>query len=259
MTLSALQTCFQDAILGESREILSAILPSQRLDSALRFAIYADAYRARLSEFLANDYPVLRLILGDEDFGALAAAYIDATPSHYRNARWYVRALPNFMDAHAPWCEHGALIDLAVFERALADAFDAAEAPVLDATALAAVAAEDQPRLCFAFAPSLALLTVARETATCYEAASEGRPAPMPVSTCRETILVWRDAALAPLYRILEEDEALALAAATRGADLAEICTLLGLRHDAETAASRVAQFLARWFSDGLVTRLSCG
>ncbi len=262
MRLAELQSAFQDAILGEAREILTAILPSRQLDSAARFAVYADAYRARLAEFLANDYPVLRLVLGDEDFGALAAAYIDATPSPHRNARWYAQDLPDFLPdflrGHAPWCDMRALADLAALERALADAFDAADAPRLDASALAAIAAEDQPKLCFEFSPNLALLSLLEGTTASYEAAIEGLAAPMPEPGGEETVLIWRDGSLEPFYRLLEADEALALAAARSGAKLDEICGLLCLRHDAEAAAGQAALFLARWFGDGLVTGLCC-
>ncbi len=236
--------------------MLGAILPSRQLDEAARLAVYQDAYRARLGEFLANDYPVLASVLGDDDFVSLASAYIGSTPSLHRNARWYGQQLPDFLRAEAPWCDMRALADLAAFEHALGDAFDAADAPCLDAGALAAIAGQDQPRLSFALSPSLALLTLLAGTTACYEAVIEGAAADMPDSIDEETILIWRDASLEPLYRPLEEDEALALAAAKSGATLAEICGLLSLRHEAEAAAGKAGLFLARWFADGLVTGL---
>ncbi len=258
MKLAALQTAFQDAILDEAGEIIAAIMPSRQLDSAARFAIYADAYRSRLAEFLANDYPVLHLALDDQDFGMLAAAYIDSTPSAHRNARWYAHALPDFMRAHTPWCDSKIFADLALFERALSDAFDAADAPSLDATALGSIAPDEQPRLCFAFTPSVALLTLQQGTAAYYEAAIENQAASLPETAGEETLLIWRGAVQQPFYRIVEEDEALALAAATSGASLEEICGLLSLRNEAETAASQAAAFLLHWFADGLVAGLSC-
>jgi hypothetical protein len=258
MKLAALQTAFQEAILDETDEILAAIMPSRELDSAARFAIYADAYRSRLAEFLANDYPVLHLVLGDEGFGMLAAAYIDSTPSVHRNARWYAHALPDFMRAHAPWCDTRIFIDLARFERALSDAFDAADTPGLDAAALGSIAPDEQPRLSFTFAPSVALLTLRQGTTACYETAIENQAASLPETAEEETILIWRSAEQEPFYRALEEDEALAFAAATSGASLEEICGLLSLRNEAETAASHAAGFLLHWFADGLVTGLAC-
>lgn len=257
MTLAKLQTAFQAAVLGETHEILSVILPSRQLDNAERLAIYRNAYRSRLAEFVASDYPALQHILGDEDFDALTADYIDATPSHHRNARFYAQALPEFLRTHMPWDAIKILADLASFERALADAFDAADAVALDAAALAGVVAEDQPRLCFAFCPSFALLVLARGTTASYEAAIEGLAVPMPEDDGEEAILVWRAPSLEPFYRLLDADEALALSAARAGGSLDEICSLLGQRNDPVTAASLAALFLCRWFGDGLVNALS--
>lgn len=258
MTLAALQSSFQAAILGETSEILEAVTPSRRLDSASRFAVYAEAYRSRLADFVANDYPALHQILGDEHFFNLAAAYIDATPSRHRNARFYARDLPEFMRVQVPWASSPILADLAALERALADAFDAADADAVDAAALADIPAKAQPQLSLKFAPCVAALTVTRGTATCYAAALEGWAMDMPRDEGRETILVWRSAALEPLYRLLEEDETLALDAARQGGSLDNICGLLSLRHDADATAGLVGQILARWLGDGLVISLAC-
>lgn len=258
MTLATLQTLFQQGVLDQTDAVLTDILPSRRLDSAARFAVYQDAYRARLAEFLSNDYPVLRAILGDEDFGALAAAYIAATPSQHRNARWYGAALPDFMRQHEPWSGARALSDLAAFERALADAFDAPDSSVLDATALAQFGPEDQPRLRFTFAASARQLTLLEGVVAAHEAVLEESEVTVPDGDSEETLLIWRDASLAPLYRGLNADEALALSAAQDGACLEDICALLALRHPEDEAAAQVGLCIARWFADGLVSALSC-
>lgn len=258
MKLVELQNAFQGAILGEAGELLAEIRPSQKLDRAARFGVYHDAYRARLAEFLGNDYPIMRSVLGDEAFGELAAAYIEATPSRHPNARWYGQKLPMFLRSVSPWAEMRALGDLALLERTLADAFDAENASPLDPAALAEIAPEDQPQLTFAFAPSVALLRLIEGTAGAFAAAVEGSDVMPPQSEKEEFVLVWRDPSLEPLYRLIEEDEALAFDAAKSGATLDEICGLLSLRHDAETAATHVATCLGRWFEDGLVTAIAC-
>jgi hypothetical protein len=255
LKLAALQTAFQDAILGEAQEPTS-IMASCRQSAAERFAIYQDAYRLRLAEFLSNDYPALHQILGDEDFGALALAYMEAKPSIYRNARWYARDLPDVMRASAPWQEIRAAVDLASFERALADAFDAADADALEATALASVATEAQPHLRFSFQPGLTLLTLAQGTLGAYEAAVEGLEVPVPSGPDEERVLVWRNHEQQACYRRLEDDEALALDSAREGGTFAEICGLLSLRMSEAEAANQAALFLIRWFGDGLIAGL---
>jgi hypothetical protein len=103
MKLAALQNAFQAGVLLGDHAISLSILDSRRLHRAARFKIYFDAYRFRLAEFLSNDYPVTRAFLGDELFGLLVEAYIEATPSRYPNAGDYGRRLPGFMRLTAPW------------------------------------------------------------------------------------------------------------------------------------------------------------
>ena len=94
-------------------------------------------------------------------FEALVEAFIDANPSRSRNARWYSTQLPDFMQESEAWGSNARAIGLACFERALTDAYDAADAPAKNIETLAEFSPEDWPRLAFAFHPSLRLLDVA--------------------------------------------------------------------------------------------------
>jgi hypothetical protein len=259
MKLAEIEAAFQEAILGEPGKILDSVLGSRQLSRAERFAVYSDAYRIRHAEFVSNDYSVLRNALGDENFGALVGAYIDANPSHHRNARWFSRKLPEFMAASEAWRNKPLWVDLAFFERALGDAFDAADASSLAVDVLMTIAAEDQPHMRFDLHPSLRLLKLAGGTIAAYQTAAEGDCDPVPaIGDGQEIALVWRDDELDSVYRLIDEDEALVLDAVGTGASFAEICGLLSFGNAEEDVATRAATFLASWFGAGLVTRLSC-
>jgi hypothetical protein len=251
--LAELQAKFQNAIIGDDRAILEAINPSRRLDRAARFAVYAEAYRLRLAKFLAEDFPVLRNAIGDEKFGALIEAYIGATLSNHPNARWYARQLPEFMQRAKPWRDHKEWVDLAAFERALADAFDARDAQPSEIGALASIPAEAWPRLRFGLQKSLALLTLSGGTLAAYEAAAADNPLPSRSGAGEEMIIVWRDRGLQVRYRMLGEAERLALTEAGAGKTFGEICSLLAFLDESDAVAARAAGFLARWFTDGLI------
>ena len=77
--------------------------------------VYVNAYRLRLSEYFDEDYPALRVLLGDDDFEALVEAFIDANPSSLRNARWYSTQLPDFMRESEAWGSNARAIGLACF------------------------------------------------------------------------------------------------------------------------------------------------
>lgn len=256
MTLAALQAKFQAAILGGDESVIGDINPSKRLTREERFGVYADAYRLRLASFLAEDFKVLHSAIGDETFEALAEAYIMAMPSQHRNARWYARGVPDFMQANEPWRDRRVLIDLARLERALADGFDAADAATCSVTALAEVASDEWPRIRLAFHPSVEVLTLAKGTAAAFEAAAAETPCPVPDETQDEAVLVWRHPESGVLYRALEPAEALALVEAAAHKSFGDICALLQFRDggsEADAIVVQAAGYLAQWFASGLI------
>jgi hypothetical protein len=256
MSLAALQARFQAGILGEDRNILADINPSWQLAPEARFSVYADAYQLRLAGFLAEDFKVLRSAIGDESFNALSEAYIGATPSRHRNARWYARDLPDFMQANPPWSDSRILIDFARLERALADAFDAPDATPCTVAALGALAPEQWPQMGFSFHPSVEVLRLAKGIAAAFEAAAAETACPPPDEAQDEILLVWRHPDDAQtLFRGLEPAESLAIREALAGKSFGEICTLLQFADaaDSGTIAARAAAYLAQWFADGLI------
>jgi len=281
--LSELQALFQSAVLNgdaEDAAILDVIAPSHSADGATLMGVYVNAYRLRLSEFLDEDYPALRVLLGDDDFEALVEAYIDASPSRLRNARWYSTRLPEFMQKSESWGDNALAIGLAVFERALTDAYDAADAPALSIETLAEFSPQDWPRLGFTFHPSLRLIEVAAGTLDAYAAASaeeeeetlsppeedentyeqqgsdetnrEACETAPSQATDIEIVAVWRSE-LDPAYRELDPDEYLALNEAIAGHSFGDICQLVAFQNEGQPPAERLAQFLVTWFSEGLV------
>ena len=175
MKLAELQSLFQSAVLtgdAEDAAILDIVAPPREADRPTMMGVYVNAYRLRLAEFLDEDYPALRVLLGDDDFEALVEAYIDANPSRLRNARWYTTRLPEFMQESENWSANALAIGLALFERALTDAYDAADAPAQSIETLAEFSPQDWPRLGFTFHPSLRLIEVAAGVLDAYAAAT---------------------------------------------------------------------------------------
>ena len=56
-----------------------------------RLRIHADAYRLRLIEVLANDYPVTATLLGEDRLDAFAIAFIQSHPSTHPSVRHFGR------------------------------------------------------------------------------------------------------------------------------------------------------------------------
>ncbi len=272
MKLAELQSLFQSAVLtgdAEDVAILDVVAPPRDADRPTMMGVYVNAYRLRLAEFLDEDYPALRILLGDDDFEALVEAYIDENPSRLRNARWYTTRLPEFMRGSENWSANALAIGLALFERALTDAYDAADAPAQTIETLAEFSPQDWPRLGFTFHPSLRLIDVAAGVLDAYAAATaderdeeaarsaeedEGALEHLPMAASEsETIAIWR-ADLDPAYRQLDPDEYLALFEAMAGQSFGDICQLVAFQNEGQSATERLARFLVTWFSEGLVT-----
>jgi len=269
--LAELQSLFQAAVLtgdAEDGALLDVIAPPREADRPTMMGVYVNAYRLRLAEFLDEDFPALRVLLGDDEFEALVEAYIDENPSRLRNARWYTTRLPEFMQESENWSANALAIGLALFERALTDAYDAADAPALSIETLAEFSPQDWPRLGFTFHPSLRLIEVAAGVLDAYAAATadeqdeeaaradeedegalEDRPSDASES---ETIAIWR-ADLDPAYRQIDPDEHLALFEAMAGQSFGDICQLVAFQNEGQSATERLARFLVTWFSEGLV------
>jgi hypothetical protein len=255
MRLAELQAMFQAGVLAGAEDgarILESVKNSALADRTTLFGVYVNAYRARLVEYLAADFPALRALIGEDAFGALADSYIGARPSRVRNARWYTTRLPDFLRESPLWRDDARAIDLACFERALTDAFDAPDAEPLAIDALGAFPPEQWPRLSFRFHPSLALLELEKGTIATHEAAVEKRETP-PRGEGRGYVAVWR-ADLDPAHCELEPDEYLALSLAMEGCAFGDICRMAAFRDAEEACAERLAQMLTGWFQEGLVT-----
>src|SRR4030095_8150475 len=91
-------------------------------------------------------------------FHPLSPAYwLPHPPAHF-SIRQSGRHLPEFLTGHAAAVVHPCVADLARLERALSDAFEAADVPALGAATLAAAPPEQWPGLQLALHPSVHLL-----------------------------------------------------------------------------------------------------
>ncbi|MBL8693156.1 MAG: putative DNA-binding domain-containing protein [Planctomycetes bacterium] len=150
------------------------ILPSATLAPEERLEIYAQMMRERFVASLERDFPATCVFLGAQQFRELALAYANTTPSRHYNLIRYGDRFARFIKGRAG--EHAApASDLAHFEWALSESFDAPEAPPLDVEALAKVPASRAGGHCLALAPAVRLLELNDSIIEIYRACVEGR------------------------------------------------------------------------------------
>jgi hypothetical protein len=254
MSLAVLQEQLQARVLGGECAIETHVNGDSPEEVGARLAIYAEAYRARLTEALASNYPALAKLLGTGDFATLAGRYIATHVSRRPSIRCYGDHLPRFLAADAGYRDVPLLAELAAWEWAMTEVFDAADASAIAAEALARVPPEEWAELRFSIQPAVRLLELRWNVPPLWKALTGEQPhPPHELAPQPQAWLLWRDG-LQVMFRSLGAQEAAALRVAMNGGSFGELCVGLGERLDAAQVPAQAAAYLRGWLEAGLIT-----
>lgn len=228
--LAAWQRAFMEALEDEHEGTAS--------DAPLGF--HRASVRARRRDALAATYPIVARLLGRGPFDALAARYARAHPSHSANLDLYGDLFAAFLARQSEADATPCLPDVARLEWACHESFRAADAPALEAAALAAVPSELQGRVRLVLHPSVRVLESAYPIAAMREARAGCDRGALHAAAGGERVLVHR-AGGEVRVRALSDFECRLLRALLRGAALEEVAAALG-----DEAAASLAPALAR-------------
>jgi hypothetical protein len=238
--LASLQRDFQRHVLSGDATIEDAVKATATVLASTRLGVYSNAYRVRLADALAANMPRLKEFLGDEQFGAIAAAYVDEHPSRFASIRWFGDRLAQVLErSHPaqPW-------------------LDAADAATVAVEYLATVAPGDWADLRLQFHPSVQYLELATNAQALFKALSEEQPPPQPeILEHPQPWLLWRQD-LKTQYRSLDPAEAVALRLMRDGGTFAEMCEALCEWHEADEVPLAAAGMLKRWIVEALLIRV---
>lgn len=161
--LAARQSWLVQAITAPVSPATTRHLDDIAISAGQGLAIYRHAFRARLEECLADDFPALRALLGETAFASLARRVIAAHPPREATLNRYGRRL-----VHVLRREPGPACDLARLEWALVEAIHAPLAAPLAPGALAALAPTAWAGLRLQAAPSLRVVVSRWAVDVCY-------------------------------------------------------------------------------------------
>ena len=255
-TLSTLQDTFQRHVLHGEPAFVDVVVSTPAASAADRADIYFQAYRLRLLEAMGKDYPALRILLGEEAFNEMGQAYLDRHPSKHPSLRWFGKPLAGFLSGCPPYAARPALAELAAFEWAQGEAFDAEDTPLIGIEAMAGIAPEDWGEMRFVFQPSIRRLCLDWNVTAICKAAKQGEALPEAMRGERPMDwLLWRRDRKV-YWRSLSLDEADALTLAQAGENFSEVCEALSEHVGEDQAALRAAVLLKQWLNDGLLTAI---
>lgn len=255
--LARLQAQLQAYLLDQGQP--PPVVGDARAPAGERLAVYHQAYRLRLVQVLRQDFAGVAALAGDEDFTALAHAYLAAHPSRQPSVRGFGHALADFLAGDERWRRRAELAEMARFEWAWGEAFDAPDAATAAPGDLARVPGDAWAELQVQLQPALRQLRLHFNVPAVFGAVTREESLPALTRTA-DTVAwcLWRHE-LVVRWRSVAPDEAWALTAAAAGESFAALCEGLCSWHAAEAVPGRAAGLLQQWLADGLVTRLQPG
>lgn len=152
------QDGFRAALLDAALPVPPQLTDGAGRPAGRRFAVYRNNVAVGLADALEAGFPVLRQLLGPENFRHIAGLYLRQHPPSSPLMMHYGQRLPGFLAGFAPVRHLGYLPDVARLELALRQSYHAADATPLAHEALAAVPPESLGAHRVILAPSLRLL-----------------------------------------------------------------------------------------------------
>ncbi|HCU84695.1 DUF692 family multinuclear iron-containing protein [Methylophilus sp. UBA6697] len=247
VTLPEAQTHMQQAVmLGDRFDSV----PDQWIRAKNAFApheqlsVYANAYRYRLYDVVAEDYPVLMHYLTEQRFSAIIWAFVgEVLPDHFNIGRFALKlpafiqkTLPNDVFAHA----------LCQLETAVAQMTDPTETAALHEADIQGLTAETLLDLTLYPRQALALMQFDQQVNAYYQAVMDDHRPVVPVNEAvylavfRHEDVVWRMELEAQEFGLLSK----LFDGATIGETLSDV-------H--ETEQHKITAYFSKWMRNGLL------
>lgn len=246
------------------------VAPNSRLSAFERLEIYNRQYWFRVLGALAEDFPVLRALVGGRGFQEISVAYLTDHPSRSFTLRNLGSKLVEWLAVHPRFAgrRHALAVDVARIEWAFIEAFDNAENAPLTPEEIAAIdgdsrlALQPHVRLIALNYPAdelvLALHQCEKRQATEAGVAPDTEDeAPVRIQRIRRrpTWVAAHRVDLSVYYRRLVREEFLTLAAIQEGKSLASALEagFAGSLISESKRATRVGEWFANWAELGWV------
>jgi len=217
---------FAPALLDPALAVPAGLHDAQGRSADKRFNVYRNNVVVSLSDALAAGFPVIRKLVGEDFFRAMAGVFVRAHPPVSPVLTFYGDAFPAFLEGFDPVAHLPYLADVARLEFALRQAYHAADAAPAPADTL------QNPRLMEArlrLAPATRLVASPYPIHAIWRANTD--PDAPQAQGGAETVLITRPD-WDPWPRLISAHSARFIAALLDGARFAEALEAAGEEHD---------------------------
>ncbi len=250
--LKSEQQHMQDAIMRGTKfdsDPAAWIRTKNQFAPADQLAVYTNAYRYRLHDTTAEDYPVLKTYLGDNPFDELITNFVETVRSNHFNIGRFAAKLPDFVATQAGLDVFAR--ELCILETAIAQLTDPQETEALTPEHLAGMTPETLMEAILHPREALQMFAFKWAVNDYYRAIKEDRAALAPtpperrptyLAVFRHEDTVWRMELAGQEYALLEQ----LFAGVPVGTALA------ALEADSSTT-EQLSLWFARWMRNGLL------
>ncbi len=152
------QTTFRAALLNPEAERPTGLSDGNGQPAGRRFDVYRNNVTVSLSEALESAFPVIRKLVGAENFKVLARAFLHRHPPTSPLMMFYGAEMPGFLRDFEPTGKTGYLPDVARLELLIRESYHAADAEVADPNRLQELSPDALMETPITLAPSIRLL-----------------------------------------------------------------------------------------------------
>lgn len=184
-----MQSAFAAALLDAAAALPAGVVDPQGRVAPKRFSVYRNNVASGLTRAMEASFPVIRKLVGDPFFAAMAVEFALTHPPKSQMLMQYGDDFAAFLAQFPPVAHLGYLPDVARLEHAIRTSYHAADATPISADALAALPEADLLASRLIFAPSLQLIASVWPICSIWRANMENGPAPVAVG---ENVIVLR-------------------------------------------------------------------
>jgi len=191
LRLAERQRDFAEALLDPARPVPPGLVGPDGEPCPKRFAVYRNNVTVALVDALADSYPAVQRLVGDDFFRAMAGVFVRSEPPRSPVLLAYGGSLADFIERFEPAAALPYLADVARIERAWLEAYHAAEAETLDPSDLAAVPYEQLGEVLLDLHPSLRIVRSPFPALTIWRMnVADGVPEPVELEAGEDTLIL---------------------------------------------------------------------
>jgi hypothetical protein len=179
--LAEIQREFAAALLDPEMPVPSGLCVPTGAAPQRRFAVYRNNVIVSLVSALAARFPIVRRLVGDEFFRAMARVYVATYPPRSPVLLLYGDTFPDFVADFAPATSVEYLADIARLELARGRAYHAVDAVPIDRAAFASLRPHELADLRIDLHPSVGLIESRFPIVSIWEAHRESKITPITV------------------------------------------------------------------------------